>query len=317
MNPRARRGFTLIELLVVITIIGMLVALLLPAVQAAREAGRRATCMNNQKQLSLAMLNFESANGRFPGYENTYYGFATSDIAANQASWVVPLLPYIERRDVWETWRKGPADAKTAWIYLKLLVCPSDPPAQEGTGSTPLAYVVNAGRPDPFSSSAGLNKATDPRLGADAPFNGVFHYELNVQSGLAARRPTRTSLGYLSTHDGSPTTLMLSERAGQERSWAQNPEPNTSPETVWGFTWVPVQSQSELDGKQVTDQVFSRHPGGAVASFCDGHQSFLADDIHYRVYQHLMTPDSRMAWGALSSTQQAFNLTGVLDEADF
>ena len=70
MNRRIRRGFTLIELLVVITIIGMLVALLLPAVQAAREAGRRAVCMNNQKQLGVAMLNFESYRG-FPGYVNT------------------------------------------------------------------------------------------------------------------------------------------------------------------------------------------------------------------------------------------------------
>ncbi len=63
-----RRGFTLVELLVVITIIGMLMALLLPAVQAAREAGRRAACMNNQKQLSLGVIQFESAHGQFPGY---------------------------------------------------------------------------------------------------------------------------------------------------------------------------------------------------------------------------------------------------------
>jgi prepilin-type processing-associated H-X9-DG protein len=206
---------------------------------------------------------------------------------------------------------------------LKLLVCPSDPPAQEGAGTSPLAYVVNAGLPDPFSStgSSTMNTSRDARLGWDKPFNGVFHYELNIRQDQVPTavqpKPTRTSLGYLSTHDGSPTTLMLSERAGQERSWAENPEPNTSPETVWGFTWVPAESASELDAKQVTDQVFSRHPGGAVASFCDGHQYFLADDIHYKVYQHLMTPDSRLARAALTSTEQSVNLTGVLDEAEF
>ena len=66
-----KRAFTLVELLVVITIIGMLMALLLPAVQAAREAGRRATCMNNQKNISLALMTYEGSRKAFPGLLNT------------------------------------------------------------------------------------------------------------------------------------------------------------------------------------------------------------------------------------------------------
>jgi prepilin-type N-terminal cleavage/methylation domain-containing protein len=65
-----RSGFTWVELLVVIVIIGVLVALLLPATECARESGRRAQCMNNQKQIALAMLNYEAKHGCFPGYVN-------------------------------------------------------------------------------------------------------------------------------------------------------------------------------------------------------------------------------------------------------
>jgi prepilin-type N-terminal cleavage/methylation domain-containing protein len=317
MNCRTRRGFTLIELLVVITIIGMLVALLLPAVQAAREAGRRATCMTNQKNFSLAMLNFESAHGEFLGYENTVYGYALPGTPAPlQACWVVSLFPNLERMDLWTRWEKGQAEA----VFWKLMICPSDPPLQTSAGSSPLAYVVNSGRPDPFSSSQ-VNTGDDPRLGADRPYNGVFHYNLKLRQeqlhNAAQPKPIRVSSAYLSGRDGSSMTLMLSELAGGEHSWAVNPEPSVSPETHWGFTWVPCDSQQAIDQKRITDHISSRHVDGSVVSFCDGHQQFLSNDTHYRVYQHLMTPDSDRARADLTTAQQQFNLIGVLDDAEF
>ena len=97
-----RRGFTLIELLVVISIIGILVGLLLPAVQAAREAARKVNCDNNEKQLSLAMLNFESQKRYFPGYVNQFMVSSGTATGAFAVSWMVPILPYMEHRDIYD-----------------------------------------------------------------------------------------------------------------------------------------------------------------------------------------------------------------------
>jgi prepilin-type N-terminal cleavage/methylation domain-containing protein/prepilin-type processing-associated H-X9-DG protein len=166
-----RSAFTLVELLVVITIIGMLTALLLPAVQSARESGRRATCNNSQHQLSLALQNFESSRRLFPGYIN--------NVGNNPyaLSWVVALFPYMDRRDVYDIWANGEANAAgtvlfpqpglisapiaavvnsatamtqdrvnvDAYKYLPIFICPSDPPESKNTGDTWCSYVVNRG----------------------------------------------------------------------------------------------------------------------------------------------------------------------------
>src|SRR5882757_6862394 len=94
MRPRISRGFTLIELLVVIAIIAVLIALLLPAVQAAREAARRAQCVNNLKQIGLAMHNYESTMGSLPpGCKQSSYG-----------TWVMFILPFLEGNPLYNAW---------------------------------------------------------------------------------------------------------------------------------------------------------------------------------------------------------------------
>src|SRR5215218_4687114 len=96
------RGFTLIELLVVIAIIAVLIALLLPAVQAAREAARRAQCTNQLKQLALAVMNYESANGVFPAQSMT---LNTGDLSGQKTglgiSWIPPLLQFTEQQPIY------------------------------------------------------------------------------------------------------------------------------------------------------------------------------------------------------------------------
>src|SRR5262245_7874963 len=126
-----RRGFTLVELLVVIAIIGVLVALLLPAVQAAREAARRAQCTSNLKQLAMAAHNYHSAKKKFPTGAHL-----PDDVGGRPTMgtnlWV-ELLPYIEEYSLYNRWDfndnrnnvAGGTNAIQAQI-IKLLVCPSD-----------------------------------------------------------------------------------------------------------------------------------------------------------------------------------------------
>jgi prepilin-type N-terminal cleavage/methylation domain-containing protein len=127
-----RRGLTLIELLVVIGIIGLLVALSLPAIQMAREASRRAICLNNLNQLGVAANNHHATKGRFPtaGHASTVM---PDGRPANGTNWIIELLPYIEQDNLYNQWNyddnrynvAGERNATQAQI-IEVLICPSD-----------------------------------------------------------------------------------------------------------------------------------------------------------------------------------------------
>jgi prepilin-type N-terminal cleavage/methylation domain-containing protein/prepilin-type processing-associated H-X9-DG protein len=176
----ARRGFTLVELLVVIAIIGVLVALLLPAVQAAREASRRSSCANNLKQMGLSMLNFESAKQTLPG--GSLANFATN---APYYSPQAQMLPYAEGANLQKLldFKNGPLfdDASqnsnlknTRQVKIAMYLCPSDPQQGDGlignaTGNYPgfTSYRANAGSWVKLGGWDGVFGPPDVRVGKD------------------------------------------------------------------------------------------------------------------------------------------------------
>ena len=127
---RKRYAFTLVELLVVIAIIGILVGLLLPAVQAAREAARRMQCSNNLKQMGLAMLNYESANKRFPN--NNPVVARTPGQSIIQGPWTYAILPYMEQNAIYQAYDVNRGFSETPnrqflTASLPMYKCPSSP----------------------------------------------------------------------------------------------------------------------------------------------------------------------------------------------
>ena len=295
-------AFTLVELLVVITIIGTLIGLLLPAVQAAREAARRGQCATNEKQLALAMVNVESQRNAFPGYVNPLtVSYLTPPSNTVPVSWVVPLLPNLDRKDMYDQIVNYGGTA-TGYYFLKIITCPSDPPSMSGTNSSWLGYVCNRG----------VNVAS---------YTSQNFTDIRAAGVCQDAYITTVGLDYIGSHDGASTTLLLSEQVldspsdsygyylVNNRTPAGTSGPNYGP--YWAnpanyplmsreprplrWKWTLASSGARIGlpqchAKRARDKIYSNHSGGVNVSFCDGHQQFLRTDISIPVFIHLMTP---------------------------
>jgi prepilin-type N-terminal cleavage/methylation domain-containing protein len=312
-----RKGFTLVELLVVITIIGMLMALLFPAVQAAREAGRGNTCRNNMRNVAFGVKYYENRFNTYPAFYEWDW-----DTRHNNLYWrplVYNLLPDLERADVYEAQNRdnapgtpGPYGAVTG-VYLQILICPSDPQPLGDQGNYPTAFVFNAGTP--IDTTASWERA-----------NGLFGSR-NVAAGTGVWN-TCDSETYVSLHDGAGTTLMISENLDCS-SW------NDWSELRLGFGWDDHPTSQWLNYKinssnKATSQPFgslqytniptdstgvytkptANHPGSVNVAFADMHVRPLSQDIGYHVYAQLCTP-----WGlrALDSSGGPIDQWGGLN----
>ena len=303
------RGFTLVELLVVIAIIGVLVGLVLPAVQGAREAGRRTSCQNNVHQMSFAAIRHSDQIGFIPGWRIAVQATGTTF----SLSWPAVILPFMERTDIWKAIGAGSLPP----VFVTSFVCPSSPP-DAMTGPT-LAYAGNAG------SACNMNTATNNRARDGVMFDTV------ITSTLATCvTKARYSMDDVAAGDGTAMTLILSERCGPSVVQASWNTPITNSGTfsfsnatasvpafgIVGTTLPPkVINSATNSAPGFWSQPSSNHPGGAVVGFCDGHTGFLKDNVPANVYANLLNWDNAAQRGNPGEQWVARGI--VLSEGDF
>ncbi|GAB5440176.1 MAG: DUF1559 domain-containing protein [Fuerstiella sp.] len=273
-------GFTLIELLVVIAIIAILISLILPAVQQAREAARRTQCRNNLMQLGLAIHNYDMSFERLPPGTVHFTGPIVNEPSGYHMSWTVQILPLMDQAGVFshmnfEVGAYADENSDVRSIQLETLSCPSDYKFRfQPEGVKGVVYA---------SSYAGVFSGTDTAI--DAENNGL----LFLNSGVTFRE----------IRDGSSNTLLLGEKINPRFSTDLGWLSGTS--ATLRHTGIPINrgwdvinyfSRTETEPAKApsdtaTGGFSSQHTGGAMFLLADGAVQFLSDSIDESLYSHL------------------------------
>ena len=302
-------GFTLVELLVVITIIGILIALLLPAVQSAREAARRMQCGNNLKQIGLALHNYENTHKALP--PGAF--FFTSGKGKNKGSILVHILPYIEQQAIFDAFDFSEADI-TGQCYpgtsteirstvISTYICPSD--NHEGRFTVPSSdgWWIGSGREvglHNYAASGGPDYlANNASCSCSESWNSFamgYYYDASNWAGPFTRMGK--SCRFAEIRDGLSNTILFGEVRPLCSIHAQRGWEDSCNGCGYHSTIIPInydtcrRETAENDCHRYcnwhTSAGFkSAHPGGAQFVFGDGAVRFLPESIDHQNYQYL------------------------------
>ncbi len=285
-HRRLRRAFTLVELLVVIAIIGILVALLLPAVQAAREAARRMQCTNNLKQMVLAMHNYSDTYGTFP----ISVGWHEQRDRAETFSDKVMMLPFLEQQPAYSAtnWRQHPWDSN-GWhgndniipqsTRLPVFNCPSNQiTIQSGRGN--FTYAINMG-----TSHQAPHSFNGP-LAGEGNHNGVgayYHADFNNPNRSANDRPVT----FAAILDGTSNTAAYSEFVIQSDKRDPNDRRQRRSQV---YDWSSGNSTAEVRQNCLMQSNFADGPGGRIMRGASWAWSFIGNG---GAYNHTMMPNEK------------------------
>ncbi len=300
MSRSVRIGFTLVELLVVIAIIGILVGLLLPAVQAARESARRMQCTNNLKQIALAMHNFESARKGFPmAPYNPSFAWMTNKPWKQPVGWPVQILPYLEQGSVETRYNKdevwsGTVNANIIQTRIPSFVCPSTP---GGDDATARQIPANRGALDyiTFFRVDPANTFVTPLPPVDQTGEGI------LGRGVFRRFGDIT--------DGSSNTILVVEDAGRNNVYIKGKLYPAAPANALttGGAWANCCLGGSVNWFYGFDlatnnyygpcavncvsasQIYAFHPGGANVALGDGSVRFLSESTDINTVVQLLT----------------------------